>query len=203
MTTDAERTRILVVDAEQTVADCYARWLADEYDVRTAYSGEDALGSMADHEADVVVLDRRMAALSGDGVAHRLDQNRCNAQVIMVTAVPLSPEMAALPIDDYINKPIKKERLRRIVETAALVKTYDENIRQLLTLTARRQALEEEVPADQLEASEAFGRLVTRIENRQDSIDNTMEKLWSQLATDLFARIEGVSAGSQITAVSR
>ncbi len=198
MTADTKRARVLVVEDEQKIADRYAGWLADEYDVQTANSGKKAQESLTDREADIVVLDRQMSFLSGDGVPRWLDETGCGTQVIMITAVSPSAEVATVPIDDYITKPVEKKQLRYTVETAALVRTYDEHITQLLTLTARRQALEQELPADQMETSEEFGQLVTRIEYRWESIDDTMDELWTQLATDLFARIERTVASSQI-----
>jgi DNA-binding response OmpR family regulator len=189
MTADAEQTRVLVVEDEQKVADLYEIWLADEYDVRTAYSGEEALERMADREVDVVLLDRQMPSLSGDGVAHRLDENGSDAQVVMVTALSPSPEMATLPIDDYIVKPVKPEQLRSTVETAALARTYDDEVTELLALIARRETLEATVSADELETNEEFDRLTTRITNLQDSIDATVEELWQDSDTDVFARM--------------
>lgn len=191
MPVDTEETRVLVVEDEQSLADLYEVWLADEYDTRVVYSGEAALEGMANHDIDVVLLDRRMPGLSGDEVANRLDENGCDAQVIMVTAVSPSPEMAALPIDDYIKKPVEREQLLSIVETAALVRTYDDDITELLALTARQQALEEAVPADELETSEEFDRLSSSIDQLQDSMDDTMEKLWLHSDTDVFERIAG------------
>jgi DNA-binding response OmpR family regulator len=189
MPTDSEQTRVLIVEDEQNLADLYEIWLGDQYDVRTAYSGETALERMADHEADVVLLDRRMPGFSGDEVADRLDENGYDAQVVMVTAVVPSPGMAALPIDDYITKPIEKEQLRSTVETAALVRTYDDDITELLALIARRQALEAAVPADELETSEEFDRLMSKIGDLQSSIDDTTGELLSQSDTDPLARI--------------
>jgi len=191
MPADTKRTRVFIVEDEQNLADLFEIWLADEYDVRTAYSGEAALERMAGCEPDVVLLDRRMPGLSGDEVAARLDNTEYDAQVIMVTAVSPSPEMAALAIDDYVTKPIEKEQLQSLVETAALVRTYDDDVAELLALTARQQALEEAVPADQLEKSEEFGRLMTRIEEVRSSIDDTIEDLWSQSDTNVFARVAG------------
>lgn len=191
MPVDTEETRVLVVEDEQSLADLYEVWLADEYDTRVVYSGEAALEGMANHDIDVVLLDRRMPGLSGDEVANRLDENGCDAQVIMVTAVSPSPEMAALPIDDYIKKPVEREQLLSIVETAALVRTYDDDITELLALTARQQALEEAVPADELETSEEFDRLSSSIDQLQGSMDDTMEKLWLHSDTDVFERIAG------------
>lgn len=191
MSADGGQTRVLVIEDERGLADLYELWLAEEYDVRTAYSGEAALERLSECEADVVLLDRRMPGLSGDEVANRLDENGCDAQVIMVTAVSPSPEMAALPIDDYIKKPVEREQLLSIVETAALVRTYDDDITELLALTARQQALEEAVPADELETSEEFDRLSSSIDQLQDSMDDTMEKLWLHSDTDVFERIAG------------
>lgn len=200
MSADEEQTRVLIVEDERELADIYEIWLADEYDIRTVYSGEAALQSVADRAADVVLLDRRMPGLSGDEVAHRLDETGDDAQVVMVTAVSPSPDMAALPIDDYVTKPVKKEQLRSTVETAALVGTYDDGVTELLALTARRHTLEEEVPADELETSEEFDRLTTRITNLQESIDDTMDKLRSRSDANTFARIAGGSTGHQTEA---
>jgi DNA-binding NtrC family response regulator len=191
MPVDTEETRVLVVEDEQSLADLYEVWLADEYDTRVVYSGEAALEGMANHDIDVVLLDRRMPGLSGDEVANRLNEDGCDAQVVMVTAVSPSPEMAALPINDYIKKPVEREQLLSIVETAALVRTYDDDITELLALTARQQALEEAVPADELETSEEFDRLSSSIDQLQDSMDDTMEKLWLHSDTDVFERIAG------------
>jgi DNA-binding NtrC family response regulator len=189
MPADTEQTRVFIVEDEQSLADVYDAWLADEYDTRVAYSGEAALEGIANHSIDVVLLDRRMPGLSGGEVANRLDENGCDAQVIMVTAVSPSPEMAALPINDYIQKPVEREQLLSIVETAALVRTYDDDITELLALTARRQVLEEAIPTDELEASEQFDRLLSRINRIQGSIDDTMEKLWVHSDTNVFERI--------------
>lgn len=190
MPVDTEETRVLVVEDEQSLADLYEVWLADEYDTRVVYSGEAALEG-ANHDIDVVLLDRRMPGLSGDEVANRLNEDGCDAQVVMVTAVSPSPEMAALPVDDYVKKPVEREQLLSIVETAALVRTYDDDITELLALTARRQALEEAVPTDELETSEEFDRLSSSIDQLQDSMDDMMEKLWLHSDTNVFERIVG------------
>lgn len=136
---------------------------------------------------------------SGDEVANRLGESGCDAQVVMITAIPPSPEMAGLPIDDYVLKLMRREQLRSMVETAALVRTYDDGISKLLGLIARQQLLEAEVPADELETSEEFARLVKTITDREDSADDTMNKLWSQSETNLFARISGELIGNQGT----
>jgi DNA-binding response OmpR family regulator len=192
MSPAGEQTRVLVVEDEPELADVYELWLADDYDVQTVYSGEAALQSIADREVDVVLLDRRMPGLSGDEVAHRVDESGCDPQVVMVTAVSPSPEMAALPIDDYLVKPVKRAQLRSTVETAALLRTYDDRVTELVALIARQRTLEAEALADEPETSEELDRLRTRITTLEESIDDTMEKLWSRSDANVFARIAGV-----------
>jgi DNA-binding response OmpR family regulator len=60
MAADTEPKRVLIVEDDRDLANLYEMWLVDEYDVRIAYSGEAALERMADREADVVLLDRRI-----------------------------------------------------------------------------------------------------------------------------------------------
>lgn len=195
MSADGGQTRVLVIEDERGLADLYELWLAEEYDVRAAYSGEAALERLSECEADVVLLDRRMPGLSGDEVAHRLDERGVDAQVVMVTAVPPSTDVAPLPVDDYVVKPVERAQLRATVATAVLVGTYDERVSELLALAARQHALETAVPADELATSEEFRRLRAQITNLQDSLDDTVAQLWSQSNANVFARIETEATG--------
>lgn len=58
---------VLVVEDEPDLADLYAAWLGDEYRVRTAYGGQEALDELdeADDEVDAILLDRRMPGFPG------------------------------------------------------------------------------------------------------------------------------------------
>ncbi|MFT4882080.1 MAG: two-component system response regulator AdeR [Natronomonas sp.] len=197
MSANGGQPRVIVIEDERELADLYEMWLADEYDVRTAYSGEAALERFTEGEADIILLDRRMPGLSGDEVAHRLDERGVDAQVVMVTAVPPSTDVAPLPVDDYVTKPVEREQLRSTVETAALVGTYDDRVSELLALTARQHALETAVPAGELATSEEVRRLRAQVTNLQDSLDDTVAQLWSQSNTNVFARVEPERTGHQ------
>ena len=50
---------VLVVDDERDLADLYAAWLEMEYEVVTAYGGEEAIDTM-DRSVDVALVDRLM-----------------------------------------------------------------------------------------------------------------------------------------------
>ncbi|ELZ44181.1 response regulator receiver protein [Halorubrum coriense DSM 10284] len=199
MPADADRTRVLVVEDRRDLAALYETWLEDEYDVRSVYSGRAALESVAEHGADVVLLDRQLPGLSGDEVADSLDGNGCDAQVVMVTAHSPSPAVADLPVDDYVVKPLRVTQLHSIVETAALIRTYDDDISELLGLLARKQALEADFLASELAASEAFDRLTAEITEREEAAADAVERLWSQSETDLFARLPVASTGGPTT----
>lgn len=190
MSNKTGQTRVLVVEDEQNLADLFEVWLTEMYKVETAYSGEAALERVAEHGADIMLLDRRMPGLSGDEVARRLNQAEHDVQIIMITAVSPSPDMATLPIDNYLTKPVEKRELFDIVETADLVSEYDKEITKLLALLNRRHVLEREVPEDELENSKQFDRLGTQITELKESVDDRMDELLQHPDIDAFRRIE-------------
>jgi two-component system response regulator AdeR len=189
MPADADQPQVLVVDDEPSLADIHEFWLADGYDVRTVYSGEEAVRSVANRGADVVLLDRRMPGLSGDDVTRRLDEGEYDGQVVMVTAVSPSSGIATLPVDDYVVKPVDREQLRDVVETAVLVGTYDDEVTELFGLMRRRQAIEKSVDSAELVDSEEFDLLNERIRRLQHSMDDTLDRLQRRSDTNLFERI--------------
>lgn len=71
-TTDEHDTTVLVVDDERGLADLYTIWLEDDYDVKTAYSGTEAIDAI-DPTIDVALLDRQMPDVSGDDVVADFD----------------------------------------------------------------------------------------------------------------------------------
>jgi CheY-like chemotaxis protein len=63
--TRVDEGTVLVVDDEPQLAELYSMQLAEEYEVRTATGGPEAL-DLVDEEVDVALLDRRMPRMSGD-----------------------------------------------------------------------------------------------------------------------------------------
>jgi DNA-binding response OmpR family regulator len=191
MTPEPDSTRVLIVENEKRLADTYGTWLEEKYDVSVAYSGETALKEMTDDEApDVVLLDRRMPGIPGNEVAEEIEEKGYNTQVIMVTAVSPSVEIASFPIDDYVTKPVKKDEMHEIVETAVSVTEYEKDVEEIFALTGRKYALVQELPAHELESSEEFSRLESRIEELSEMTDETMEELVDGLGSSTFQRIE-------------
>ena len=112
--------RILVVDDEETLCDALGFNLESEgYEVRTAYSAEEAL-TMDLSQFDLVLLDIMMGEISGTQLASIMKSNPTTAGVpiIFCTAKDREEDLVKgldLGADDYIVKPYSlKEMLARI-----------------------------------------------------------------------------------------
>lgn len=101
------------VDDEEDLAETYAEFLHDKYDVRTAYSGEEALAEIA--AVDIVFLDRKMPGLSGDAVLDAILARDLDCQVAMLSGIDPDFE-ASIGYDEYLTKPVTKESLIATVE---------------------------------------------------------------------------------------
>ena len=109
---------VLVVEDEPDLADLYAAWLGDEYRVRTAYGGREALDELDEaDEVDAILLDRRMPGLSGDEVLTAVRDRGIDCRVAMVTAVEPDFDILEMGFDDYLVKPVSKDDLLGVVET--------------------------------------------------------------------------------------
>lgn len=164
---------VLVVEDEPDLADLYATWLSDEYRVRTAYGGREALESL-DEEVSVVLLDRRMPDLSGDEVLSALRDRGINCRVAMVTAVEPDFDIIAMGFDDYLVKPVTKEALGETVSTLLTRSAYDEGIQEMFSLASKKAVLESEKGGAELDDSEEYGELTSRLDDLSGQLDETV-----------------------------
>jgi DNA-binding response OmpR family regulator len=167
---------VLIVDDEPSITDLYALRLEGEYEVRTAYGGEEALEKV-DEDVDVVLLDRRMPDLSGDEVLTAIQERGLDPGVAMVTAVDPDFDILELGFDAYVVKPVPEEKLKETVETLLRRSTYDSKLQELTSLMSKRAALKAEVTPDELEDNEEYRRLSERIETLRDELDDTVDDL--------------------------
>jgi DNA-binding response OmpR family regulator len=102
-------TRLLLVEDEPRMADAIRRvLLAERYTVDLARDGTDALGFLAQHEYDVVVLDRVLPDMTGIEVLRTMRARRIATPVLMLTALSaLEHRVEGLDsgADDYLAKP--------------------------------------------------------------------------------------------------
>lgn len=113
---DDDRPTVLVVDDDRDVAEAYQFWLSEQYDVRTAGDGREALEAV-DDSVDAVLLDRRMPTLSGDEALAEMRDRGVDVPVAMVSAVDPSYDGSDLPSDAYLTKPVTRVELLETVAT--------------------------------------------------------------------------------------
>jgi len=108
------RTRVLVVEDDETVAEVVRRYLEREgYEVYAVADGRSALARFDDAGADLVVLDIMLPGIDGLEVCRQL-RSRSPVPVIMLTALGEEADrIMGLEIgaDDYISKPFSPREL--------------------------------------------------------------------------------------------
>jgi DNA-binding response OmpR family regulator len=172
----SDQPLVLVVEDEPDLADLYATWLKDEYSVRVAYGGREALDAL-DDEISVVLLDRRMPDLSGDEVLVALRERDIECRVAMVTAVEPDFDIIEMGFDDYLVKPVSKDALKSTVSNLLLRTEYDEGVQDLFSLASKKALLESEKGPSSLEESDEYRELTERLEELRDEMDRTLTEL--------------------------
>ncbi|QIB74091.1 response regulator [Halogeometricum borinquense] len=170
---------VLVVDDDEDLADTCVYWLQDDYDVRAAYSGEDALAE-ADESVDVVLLDRRMPKISGDDVLDALRERGLDCHVAMMTAVEPDTEIVDMPFDDYLVKPVTKTDVREAVKELVVRSEFDEEVREFFALESTEQALKSRDNED-LRDPEVLKQLREQVEEVRRGHENEIARRQRQL----------------------
>jgi two-component system sensor histidine kinase/response regulator len=117
------RPRVLVADDAPEITQLVARWLNRDYEVFTAWNGEEALRLAEMVEPSVAVLDVAMPKSSGFEVAEMLRQHPRlrRTPIIFVTGLT-EPANALRAVElgalDYLYKPLDEEIIRRRVRIA-------------------------------------------------------------------------------------
>jgi DNA-binding response OmpR family regulator len=172
---------VLAVDDEPDLVELYRVYLQDEYDVRLATGGEEALSRM-DDDVDVVLLDRRMSDLTGHEVLAEMRAAGYDARVAMVTAVEPDVDVVDMPFDDYQTKPVSREDVRALVAVLLRRAEFDEQSQRFFALASKKAALE----ASGLTGTDEYERVLTQIADTRAEVDTTLDRL---SATDAFTEL--------------
>lgn len=162
--------RALIVDDQPGLVNLYRTFLKDSYDVRTATSGSEALEAV-DDMVDVVLLDRRMGAMTGDEVLQRLRERGNTVPVAMVSAVEPDLDAVGLQFDDYIVKPVEEEVIVDRVDTLTTYSTLGERPREYVRLAATKAILDAEYVGDPTDA-EPYRSVVDRLREIRKTLDD-------------------------------
>jgi DNA-binding response OmpR family regulator len=181
---------VLVVDDEPEITALYGEWLADTYDVRRAYSGEEALEEV-DERVSVVLLDRRMPDRSGDEVLAEIRERGLDCRVAMVTAVDPDFDILEMGFDDYLVKPVSRDELFEIVERLLRRVDYDDAVQRYFSLASRKATLEDEKPAAELESNEEYAALQAELAELNGDLADTFAELDDEDFRAAFSAIDG------------
>jgi DNA-binding response OmpR family regulator len=171
-----DQPTILVVDDERQLADLYAAWLRDDYDVLTAYGGDEAV-EMISEDVDVALVDRLMPRIPGDDVVEYVRERGYDCRVSIVTAVEPDFDIIEMGFDEYLVKPVENEALQTVVRSLVTRSEYDEKLQALFALAAKRATLEAKKGPHELETSDAYAELTAAFEELQGDLDRTITEL--------------------------
>jgi DNA-binding NtrC family response regulator len=109
--------RVLIVDDEKRLAYFLGQTLQldfPECQVDTAYSGEEALSSLASNTYDLIIADVRMPGVSGMELIKGVRYLDAEVPIILMTgygSASLRSEAATLGVNHYIDKPFDIDNL--------------------------------------------------------------------------------------------
>ena len=148
------RGTLLIVDDEDGPRQSLRVIFKDDYDLLMAEDGPTAIELARQHDIDVVVLDIRMAGMSGIEVLERLKFVKPDIEAIMMTAFETTDTIRKalrLRACDYINKPFDLATMRTAVGQAMQRRTLEgeihssaEKVQQLLA-DLENQRIEEQI----------------------------------------------------------
>lgn len=127
------RNKVLVVDDEKNQREIYKLILEDAgYEVTTAQSGEQGLRFVRESHFDLVLTDYKMTGMDGLTLLSELLKEDPSILVVMMTAhgtVESVKEALRGGAFDYLEKPVDREQLLKVVESAlGLLNSIDEEI---------------------------------------------------------------------------
>ena len=127
------RNRVLVVDDERNQREIYTLILEDDgFEVTTAQSGEQAARLAREKDFDLVLTDYKMTGMDGLTLLSELVQIDPSIIVVMMTAhgsVESVKEALRAGAFDYLEKPIDRDQLLKVVESAlGRLKRIDDEI---------------------------------------------------------------------------
>ena len=127
--------KILAVDDDHANLNIISEILSDDYSVKTALSGEEALRLVKSFLPDLVLLDIMMPGIDGYEVCKKLraDAQLANTKILFLSAKELLEDRLfgyGVGGDDYITKPFDEEELLAKIKVFLRLK-YEEEIKSL------------------------------------------------------------------------
>lgn len=186
---------VCVVDDEPQLTELYTTWLSDQYTVRAATSGREALDKI-DETVAVVLLDRQIPGLSGPAVLEEIRDRGLDCKVAIVTSIEPDFDIIELGFDAYLVKPVDADDIREIVQTLIRRSDYQEQVQELFALTSKKATLEASLSDEALAASEEYQQLVSECDELASDIAQSSAELDSEDFDRLFRELGTAPAKS-------
>jgi len=125
---------VLIVDDEKHTREGLQQALAENYDVSTAASADEAFNLMDSQPFDVIVTDLRMPGKSGLKVIDKALALPNRPAVLMMTAygtIESAVEAMKRGAVDFLTKPVNIERLEVLIQRALKTRTLEAEVTQL------------------------------------------------------------------------
>lgn len=125
------KPRVLIVDDEPNVHYSFQRALAGEFEVRSAFGGEEALSIVEREAIDAALLDVRLLDVDGLDVLARLRALRPRLPVLMMSAYASTDiviRSTALAARDFLLKPVDVPTLRRLLRDVVAPESRDQSV---------------------------------------------------------------------------
>jgi len=120
ITVPQEYKRILVVDDEENAREALSKILAhDGFQVASAGNGLEALNFLRSNDVELIITDLNMPEMNGLMFLRELNRTYPTSKVIMITAygeVESYVEAITLGAFEYINKPVKYDDLKKVID---------------------------------------------------------------------------------------
>ena len=113
--------KILSVEDDRQSAKLVKEILSPHFDVKVAYSGEEALEIINSFIPDIVLLDRKLPGMSGDdlGKAILSRENLRHVKIVMVSSLSTQQDIKEgffAGADYYLPKPFDHDQLLALIE---------------------------------------------------------------------------------------
>ena len=112
--------RILIVDDEENARVALSKILTREgFDVSSAGNGLEALNFLRNRDVELIITDINMPEMNGLTFLREFNRSHPHGNVIMITAygeVESYLEAMNLGAFEYINKPIKYDELKKVID---------------------------------------------------------------------------------------
>jgi two-component system, sensor histidine kinase and response regulator len=176
------RGTLMIVDDEEGPRQSLRVIFKDDYNLLLAQDGPHAIELAQKNNVDVVVLDIRMAGMSGIEVLERLKYVRPDVEVVMMTAFETTDTMRQalrLRACDYINKPFDISTMRAAVANAM-----------------QRRTLESEIHDN----AERLQQLMGELQNHkiEEQIANTRGEIYASILHDINGPLTVISGFVQL-----